>query len=296
MEITAAIVKRLSHAPLAARADALRSASRIARGASSEVWRIDTAKNTYAMRLLTGRHSKTAALADIHIRTLLHAQAPAVAQPIAHSYATRPLSAHLPDWILDQYISGAHPTRANLSPPICADIGKVLARLHRLDCTGFGKPDILADGLIKGACDEPLSGLHSRFTAPLPISKIQWAAHPFHRLAGFHMRLLPHLHQISAEIATSAPVICHSDLHEQQFICATSNGGRLNALIDFADVTLADRRWDFASLYYFHGAEALSATISAYCDDPHQRQALNSGAKLFSLSLALHHAARSALP
>jgi len=87
--------------------------------------------------------------------------------------------------------------------------------------------------------------------------------------------------------------LCHTDLHERQIICRRR---RLAALIDFGDATIADPRWDFGSILYFHGPRVLEAALGGYSSDSMLRQKFAADAGFFSAGIALHHAYRSATP
>ncbi len=303
MKTCAAIVDKICHLPLAARGETLRTVTPIAQGSSSEVWRITTDTASYALRILISRQGNSPLQSDVHIRTQLHAQGGAdaapVAAPVTHGvFPQTPTGENTGlNWILDCFIPGNHPERGHLPAQTCAGLGKLLSRLHRLECSGHGRPTAVENNVIIGGETSPIAGLNTRFSSPLPITVSDWAAHPFHRITGLHARILPFLHRIVEKIARAPMVVCHTDLHEGQLIC---EGDQLRALIDFADVTIADRRWDFGSLYYFHGDCALQDVIGAYCEaDPQQnthQSTLISNARLFSLCIALHHAARSVLP
>ncbi|WP_291426412.1 phosphotransferase, partial [Deinococcus sp.] len=94
--------------------------------------------------------------------------------------------------------------------------------------------------------------------------------------------------QLAAElrqVVRQPGVICHSDLHPNQFIW---RGGRLAALLDFGDAAIAPPAWDQASLAFFHGWDVAELVSHAAA------QHLGRGSALFGLLLALHRASRAA--
>lgn len=177
---------------------------------------------------------------------------------------------------------------------VATDLGRTLAILHGLPTEAYGVPSIAPPGLFKGSEKSALAGLYTRFENPLPAGRQQLAEHPIGRTDPELARSLESaIHTIQTTIANRKGVLCHSDLHERQLILGE---GRLAALIDFGDTTIADPGWDFASLLYFHGPAALADALVGYTEDVSRRREIGDDARLLSIGIALHHTARSRLP
>lgn len=265
----------------------------LAKGATCQVWKLTTRRRAYVLRLFSGRPSRTDLPAEIRIRGRMADAGAAVAEPILSSLDRPDLHPGTP-WVLDAFVAGSHYARGALASRAAADLGRTLALLHGLPAQAFGVPAPGPAGGFRGSAATAIAGLHTRFEDPLPAEPQALAAHPAVQaapdLAG---RLQPLLQRVRDEVSQRKGVLCHADLHERQFIC---RDGRLAALIDFGDATIADPRWDFASLLYFHGPEILAAVLTGYTEDPARRRQLGADAVLFSLGIALHHAARSRHP
>lgn len=248
-------------------------------GVTSEVYRLETQQNTYLLKCLTGRPPACDPALDSHIRRAMLGKEARVAAPVLQGHG----------WTLDAYVQGTHPVRGNIPAKACLDLGKTLAALHALPARGYGSPKLGTDGAIHGEEASPNSGLLTRFTNPLPVGLEALSQHPTCRENPALIDVLPpYLTEIRQKMASAPVAICHSDLHERQIILA---GDRLAALIDFGEATVADPRWDMASLLYFHGPQALQDTLAGYggpCN-------LFRDAHLFSLGVAMHHAARSTI-
>lgn len=270
--------------------DNLTDVSPLATGADCTAWRLGTSTTRYVLRQFDKRSFGKTAPLDIHIRSrLLHSGA-LVAAPVMASFDFPEERFETP-WVIDRYMVGTHPERGEIPPTACFTLGQVLARLHALPVTGWGKPKIAPNGSFQGRETAALPGLQSRFDNPLPQSEAEWLAHPLTRHApDLAQSLRTPVADIIARLDQSPGVLCHSDLHERQFIVAN---GDLEALLDFADCTIADPAWDFESLFYFHGEAVLHETLKGY-SNPYENLAAD--ARLFSIGIALHHANRARLP
>ncbi|MHA1128170.1 MAG: phosphotransferase family protein [Alphaproteobacteria bacterium] len=151
--------------------------------------------------------------------------------------------------------------------------------------TGYGVPK-LTGSTVSGNQDTALAGLNTRFADPLLVNSPTFEVSP-----ELLRQTVPYLVGVRETISSTNGVICHSDLHERQLIVSNRN---LAALIDFGDATICDYRWDFGSLLYFHGLSVLEKVVGAY--NPNNQNQLITDAHLFSLGIAMHHAARSVLP
>jgi Ser/Thr protein kinase RdoA (MazF antagonist) len=196
-------------------------------------------------------------------------------------------------WSLDQFVPGFHCARGNLNDAVCVDLGRTLAILHTIPVAGYGPPCLDSSGRIFGPETLAITGLDARFENPLPEGTAL-GKHPGACFAPQIVdRLAAKLDQIRELLKNRPGVICHGDLHERQFIC---NQSGLCALIDFGDATIADRIWDLASLRYFHGRDILTKVVEAYTRNSAEKSELCNDAELFSIGIAMHHAARSVYP
>lgn len=219
--------------------------------------------------------------ADARLRsTLLEAGVP-VAQPIAHGT--------LPDgraYSVDTLLEGEPAGEAGLSTAACQDLGRALAALHRLPCTGFGLLQDCSDALV-GLADNPVAGLQTRLQDAWPFGSSPLEAHPLVQAApDLAAPLQSHEAGLRSVIHTGA-VVCHTDLHGEQF---RLHAGRLTGLLDFGDAAIGPPAGDLASFAYFHGWARLDELLLSYGehDDALLRQA-----HLFGLLLAFHRASRA---
>ena len=247
------------------------------KGATGDVWQICTQNQCFAFKHLTKR-APTAQLAlDVHVRKLLITQGGAVSRPVSHGET----------WVLDEFVQGVHPERGSVPKAACIRLGETLKLLHKQPVQGFGQPKLSSSGQIVGQHTDPLTGISTRLSNPVP-SADQLNQNPACRAdTRFSTALPPYLAKLQAKLAENRASLCHSDLHERQFII---KNGALAALIDFGEATIADPRWDFGSLLYFHGPEVLAHTLLGYGASISVEDAY-----LFSLGIALHHANRSIL-
>ena len=261
-------------------------------GSSCDVWIADTSIGKIVVRFLHTRNGKTPIVSmDADLRRILHAKGAAVAKPIATSLVFAEASFPTP-WIIDEYIVGAAPERRKLSKRVCYDLGEVLRCLHAIPATGFGWP-IWETTLFEGKTGSAYEGLTQRFDDSWPMSQLALAEHPIGQTAPQFIKALSQVKDdILKLLGSSTSSIVHSDLHERQLICRAD---RLAAVIDFGDAMISDPAWDLASLYYFHGAQALNDTLQSYALNADEAKSLLHRAKLFSIPIACHHAKRSAV-
>lgn len=261
-------------------------------GATSRVWTVATPERTCVLRLIDGDRGLYGAL-DAHIRQSLRDLGGRAVPPLATS-DVHDLRIAGRRWSLEPYVPGFHPARGALPCPAARHLGETLAALHALPVAGFGRPVARDGSRIKGGAATPLAGVADRFENPLPDLWAQGYTHPVLAAApDLRPALLAHLAQVSSRIATSAPVLCHGDLHERQFICS---GDGLAALIDFGEAAVLDPHWDLGSVWYFHGARDFAMVHAAYAACTTRRDILPEAARAFSIAIAMHHASRARLP
>ncbi|MEE9453468.1 MAG: aminoglycoside phosphotransferase family protein [Paracoccaceae bacterium] len=266
------------NAILAAQNEKLLHVEQFAKGATSTVWKVKGTRHTYALKTSNGRVPLADAALDMKLRMDVSQKGGIVARPVSNGTG----------WMLDRFVEGAHPTRGALPKDACYTLGQTLALLHKVPVTGYGAPRVTR-GQIIGTQDTALIGLAVRFTNPLPtIAALN--THPAcPAMPELPAVLPPIIAEISAKTTTAQPALCHSDLHERQFLIME---GQLMALLDFGDAVICDPRWDFASLLYFHGPRVLADTLAGYANKAIELRDVH----LFSIGIALHHAARSVLP
>lgn len=211
---------------------------------------------------------------------LLEAGVP-VARPITHGVLPTGRA-----YSVDTFVAGEPVGGASLSPAACRDIGRALAGLHRLPCSGFGLLQDRSDAFM-GLADDPVAGLQTRLQDAWPFGLSSLEAHPLVLAApDLAASLERHQADLQAVIHTDA-VICHTDLHGGQF---RLHAGRLSGLLDFGDAAIGPPAWDLASFACFHGWERLDDLLAGYGRrDP----VLIQQAHLFGLLLAFHRASRA---
>ena len=256
----------------------IRAATPLARGATCEVWKVETEMQAYALRLFTGRPPRCGLEREIALRRRLAKAGAAVAQSVASSLEL-PATASNSAWALDLFIEGETYSRGAVPAEVARDLGATLALLHGLPVEALGPPAT------------PLDGVLARFDDPLPVDLRRHAI--ANAAPDLTESLAAPLAALRRKVESGTPVLCHSDLHEGQLIC---RNGRLAALIDFGEAALLDRRWDFASFCYFHGPEILVPALEGYSGETAIRRALAKDARIFSIGIALHHATRARLP
>ncbi|MDP5217923.1 aminoglycoside phosphotransferase family protein [Ruegeria sp. 2205SS24-7] len=265
----------------------------LAQGATSRVWEIWSDQRAYVLRIIDSPARTLNGPLDRFLRKWISDRGGRVSCPVLSSDEVGTLWQGRP-WTLEPLLVGRHPPRGKLPAPVCRALGETLAALHQVPVRGFGRPAHVDGACIHGATSDPVAGLLQRFDHPLPEHWPQDFTSPAFAAApeietGTHALL----QKVSARVAERRPVICHSDLHEQQLIC---DGDQLVGLIDFGDATLLDPHWDLGSVIYFHGERNFRQVFAAY-----QQAARDTGcqpdlAAAFSVAIALHHAARSRLP
>ncbi|MHA1128171.1 MAG: hypothetical protein ACTSRN_04370, partial [Alphaproteobacteria bacterium] len=87
--------------------ETLVAANLFATGATSDVWKIQTNRRTYALKHLNKRATSTDVALDVHIRTTLSENGAHVAAPILSSSDFPNLSGAA--WTLDEFVDGTYP-------------------------------------------------------------------------------------------------------------------------------------------------------------------------------------------
>ncbi len=254
-------------------------------GASGQVFQLETTVGVFALRVAQPHPGKRAGFgADVRVRRELLKLDERTSRPLAHA-GTHPDIANTA-WCLDGLVGGESPARGALPPRVCREIGEVLAHLHSLDAAGYGLLDLASESL-RGCCDDFLEGVQSRLQDPWPFWDGKLEQHPLMKVAPRLASRLEALREEMLNVAAASAVVCHTDLHERQFLL---QDGRLAALLDFSDAAIGPRVWDLASFGYFHGWTLAGEVLKGYGDlsEGTPRQA-----RLFALVIALHHLSRS---
>ena len=262
----------------------------LASGAQSDVWKIESRDERFALRIGQPRAGESNAYElDYGIRRrLVDLDAP-VAAPVC---TNRDVDAGVAaEWSLDSFVEGDSGTPGVLSRQVCRDLGATLAKLHRLPASGYGRMDNDRDRL-NGDRLTPGEGLSSRLYRPWPFSGDQLADHP---VANKIPELLTKLSDLEPELVAvvdpgGAPSVIHSDLHQGQFM---HSRGRLTALLDFGEATAGPPAWDIGSFAYFHGWKRTQSLLEGYAEDEAERSNLEAAGRRFAVLIALHHAGRS---
>lgn len=261
----------------------------VAKASTCEVWRAATRAGPVAIRVLAPRPGKPGEIdADVALRRRLLAAADlAVARPVA-DHRERPDLAAGTAWAVDQWING-DPADAGTDATVWRALGELLAVLHALPVAGHGRLAVTGHGLV-GRRSAAAAGIPDRLDAPWPFGGGPLASHPVVAAApGLAARLAP-LEPAIRDAAAARAVITHGDLNGANVRHA---GGRLRGLIDFADATVLAPAWDFASLRYFQGPEAVLLALEGYTADRRRAAGLAAASELLALVVALHHVSRA---
>ena len=265
----------------------------IQKGATSQAWRIRSDKRTYVLRIIDDAERVADGTVDRFIRKALIAGGGRASEPILDSETAGNRIAGR-RWSLDLHVAGDHPSRGGLTRKTCQALGETLAALHRIPAAGCGKARRVGAGHVAGHAGTPLDGVRERFENPLPGIWAENFRHPVLTAApGLEPLVLNHLDAVTAAVGGREAVVCHTDLHEQQLICA---GGDLAALLDFGDASVLNRYWDLGSVLYFHGPRDFSVVFAAYCGNMDAAALDKDLAQSFSVAVAMHHGSRSTQP
>ncbi|USG62872.1 aminoglycoside phosphotransferase family protein [Sneathiella marina] len=265
----------------------------LARGATCKVWKIQSEHRSYALRVIEADSRAVDSDLDEFVRATIHAKGGRVSEPILSSGGIN-LRLTGKRWSLDAFVPGEHPVRGALSEAVCRQLGETLAILHSLPVRDFGKPSHVNMPYLVGQKTDPLDGVMQRFENPIPQTWEDGFVHPLLSNAPDILpQILAHLRQVAAVVGDGNSVLCHSDIHEKQLICAK---GALAALIDFGDATILDRHWDLGSVLYFHGKANAAIMLEAYQSNLGPDTILPEAIPSFSVAVAMHHASRSTKP
>ena len=232
-------------------------------GATSTVFRFTTDRTRYVLRIATPRPGETSSYeSDFAVRSALARARQPVATPIATDQSIETVATA--GWAIDEYRSGQHPARGEITTDISRQLGRVLRVLHSLTAEGFGHLQNTRSRFC-GVKQNAVDGMLTRFEQPWPFTKNALANHPSVKAKpSLYEKLLAQESRLRSFVSEGNPVVTHSDLHEGQFLV---DNGRLTALLDFNDAGVARCEWDFGSYLYFHGESALSDLVDGYTSE-----------------------------
>lgn len=265
----------------------------LAKGATCEVWRLSAENRSYALKIIREEGRVFDGRIDAFIRRRVVENGGALVAPLLDSESfDQTLNGKR--WILEPFIAGHHPQRGRLPKAVCARLGETLAALHDISVDRFGRPSEVLSQTVIGKKSDAFDGVAQRFENPIPET---WADHYIHpslaEAPDLSARISTRLSAVSEQIRHSQPVLCHTDVHEKQLICASD---KLVALIDFGEAAILDRHWDLGSVLYFHGEPNFSNVFEAYVGNGLGSHTSFETVASFSIAIAMHHASRSRLP
>lgn len=265
----------------------------LSKGSTSSIWMVKSNLNTYALRIIDTDERVISGTIDCFIRSEISARGGKTASPILHSEMSDSISSKK-RWSLDEYVAGVHPEPGILPLDICREFGTTLAALHDIPVSQCGRPVQINNSVILGEKLNSLDGVMQRFENPMPETWKPGFDHPVIVLKpNMASNIFAILKDVADIVKERNHVLCHSDLHARQILCADD---QLNALIDFGDATILDRNWDLGSALYFHGLDNFRDIHNSYIE---HSDISNHGldiVRFFSVAVAMHHASRSRLP
>lgn len=273
--------------------ETLEKVSFLAKGATCNVWQVQSDRRSYALRIIEADERVLDGAIDMFVRTEMLAKGGHVAEPILCSETSKPILDGT-RWTLDAMVTGYHPERGQLSDQTCRDLGETLAVLHELPTHNCGRPSHIEHSAIIGMKTDPMEAVEQRFENPLPEIWQAGYEHPVLRATPeIAPEILARLQEVSAVVEEGKHVLCHADLHERQLLCSS---GRLAALIDFGDATILDRHWTLGSALYFHGQDNFDRLYDSYVGASRANDSQREIVPSFSMAIAMHHASRARLP
>lgn len=270
-------------------------------GVSCHAWRCATARGDVVVR--AARSDRPAAEAD----------APRFEAQAAILERLRPLDPHLPEpiatnrsagdrdplggrvaWSVDAAVPGAPLPRgaaeAELPKQATRELGALLARLHTLQCSGFG---MLADrrDVLHGAAQDFDEGMLARYHDAWPYSGAPLVSHPVARVAPQTIGALSQLRdQLMRYGSAGRLAVLHGDLHEGHVFVETDH---LGALIDFGSAWIGPPGADLASFAAFYGWPLTTVLLEGYEANGVMRDVRLAEAHQLAVVVALHRIRRS---
>ena len=262
-------------------------------GATGAAWRVVSGSSRLVLRLADPRPGKIVTFeAEAGFRDRLRLETACIARPVA-THVTHPML--VPEeqrWSVDEELPGQHLEPADMSPEIWREIGALLACIHSQPASCFGRA-LNNRARLVGIEEDAVSGAATRFPKAWPFVERDIWAHPVVvALPGIGSVLEAVRPEILAYVLDSAAGPNHGDLHARQILV---DKGKLTGLVDFGDLAVGAQFWDLASILYFNGSAALSASLEGYTADQMRRQEIHNLAMLFAGVIAVYHVDRAAI-
>jgi aminoglycoside phosphotransferase (APT) family kinase protein len=201
-------------------------------GAQASIWRIQTDRRTYALRVLKPGSPGLDPAIDARLRRTLSQNGAAVVRPVLTSeeVTTPKISAQ---WVLDDFVDG-RPLSGPLLRQPANDLGHSLGVIHGLDQDAWAE--------IPVSLPSALSGL----------GKLRLGAKQALYQELIHHTLAPENTRVA---------VCHGDLHADQ-VFRKRHGGI--AILDFGLARRCDCRWDLAAVLLAYGRGSFDAVLAGY--------------------------------
>lgn len=288
-------IARIFHAATGTAPDDLSIAGH---GETSVGWRVDASGGPYCVVVeipadgrkdryrdeptnYAARHAVLSALAA------LDEAAPYIARPVATRAAfdgPDPAEARW-DWIVTTWTEGA-PATNGISDAAAAELGRFLARLHRLPADGYGLLQNVPDA-VRGVESHHREGLLSRWLPEIwPFDGRPLIQHPLVRVAPQLVTTVSTLRDLLLRFEQQRTefALTHSDLYDGHVFV---DGDRFTGLIDFGDAAILPPAVDIASFAFYFGWTATDALLEGYTTNNILRDIRRAEAHQLSVALAL---------
>lgn len=165
------------------------------------------------------------------------------------------------------------------------DLGRLLATLHSIACSGYGRLEDRRDAL-RGESAAMAAGLLQRWPAPWPFDGSAIIGHVVARSAPQLIEGLSRLREPLLgfnDIDLAVPL--HCDLTQKNVLLVD---GRLGGLIDFGDLLIGPPALDIASFAYCFGWTRVEPLLEVYEANGVMRDVRRAEAQMLSVVIALH--------
>ena len=131
-------VQKFATALLSHLGEKLNNIDYLTSGATCSVWKVQSIRRTYALRIIEANERVLDGELDTFVRAEIASAGGRVVQPILNSHEYKTLFDGK-RWSLDTFVNGTHPERGLLSGNICRQLGEALAVIHDLQIQNFGR-------------------------------------------------------------------------------------------------------------------------------------------------------------
>lgn len=237
----------------------------LGRGATSAAWHVEIGTSAVVVRMiLTGTPQPITYQSEFSILRLLREKGCPVPDPVMNSAECPDQLTEISEpWAVTKIVNGEAVKGNRLSPAVARASGEVLASLHALPVTRYGRLAEQPEG-VTGLQPDPISGIRARWcwASIWPFDETTLDEHP---ISGVDANITAELQRLKPAIiqaATEEPVaLIHSDLHGEHIF---AKDGKLTGIIDFGASFIGAPAWDFAVFAYYHGWETLETMLSGY--------------------------------